>query len=95
MNLVKVVNGPFRVFTGRVELTEAQAKERGHLLRESGAKGVYEVVKPIEFKVGEVFGYDGTLPKNGNVVEVGGRRVDVAEDQSKEKSKSIGKGKKE
>ena len=49
----------------RVRLTADQAKPRAHNLKavkiEDDGVGEYEVVKPIEFKVGETFRVNGTV----------------------------------
>lgn len=47
---------------GTVELDEDQARRRIHNIVEVD-KGVYEIVNPIQFKVGETFGYDGEVNK--------------------------------
>ena len=48
----------------RVKLTKEQAAPRRHNLDVVDEKaGIYEVKNTIEFKAGEVFGYDGELPK--------------------------------
>lgn len=50
---------------GKVKLTEQQARRRMQCV--SGKKGqksgIFEIVRPIQFKVGEEFGYDGEIPK--------------------------------
>jgi len=45
-----------------LELTDDQAKRRIHNLTE-GEKGVYIVDKVVQFKMGEVIGYEGDIPK--------------------------------
>lgn len=47
---------------GRLRLTPAQALARAHLVREV-ARGMYELDGPVQFKAGEVFGFEGELPK--------------------------------
>ena len=50
--------------SGRVKLTPEQYKTRAHnLMPVNAAAGVYEIVKPVQFKRGESFGYDGILTK--------------------------------
>ena len=58
----EVVNLQF----GRVKLTAEQAAPRMHCLsgKKNQKSGVFEIVKPIQFKVGESFGYDGDIPKS-------------------------------
>jgi pyruvate/2-oxoglutarate dehydrogenase complex dihydrolipoamide acyltransferase (E2) component len=43
-------------------LTDKQAASRAHALREV-KKGVFEVLSPVQFKIGEVIGYEGDLPR--------------------------------
>lgn len=51
-----------RINSGVLELTKEQAGPRLHNLKLiKGNK--YEVLNTVEFKRGEVFGYDGDLPK--------------------------------
>ena len=44
---------------GVIALSEAQAKDRLHNLKRLMGKGRYEIVKPVEFKIGEVLGLEG------------------------------------
>lgn len=64
------------VNSGQVELTSAQAEARKHALEPTFKikatkqpdvlpAGVYRVTAPIQFKKGEIFGYDGEVGKNG------------------------------
>ena len=48
--------------SGVVKLSDEQAASRIHNLKNLG-KGEYEIVNPIEFKNGELFGYSGDVPK--------------------------------
>jgi hypothetical protein len=48
---------------GIIALDADQAKARSHNLKAAGT-GRFEIVRPIEFKAGEEFGYDGALPKS-------------------------------
>lgn len=47
---------PLKVTSGLVELSEKQAKRRARLIMPGNREGVYEIVKPVQFKAGEVFG---------------------------------------
>lgn len=50
--------------SGQVKLTPDQYKTRAHNLAPvNAAAGVYEIVKPVQFKRGESFGFDGSLTK--------------------------------
>lgn len=51
-----------RLSTGVLVLTQKQASRRGHNLKALG-KNRYEIVNPVEFKAGEVIGYEGEIPK--------------------------------
>lgn len=62
MKTYRVIGRSIDVRAGLVALTPAQAKTRMHNLK-ARADGVYEVLKPIQFKHGEAFGYDGEFPK--------------------------------
>lgn len=47
---------------GLVELDKKQARRRRHLINPVGElkeEGVFEVLKPFQFKAGETFGYEG------------------------------------
>jgi len=49
--------------SGLLTLTAAQAADRAHLVKPSDKQGQYIIVAPVTFKSGEVFDYDGELPK--------------------------------
>lgn len=51
-----------RLHAGRVRLTPEQHKPRAHALKHV-SKDVYELEAPVQFKRGEVFGYDGAVDK--------------------------------
>jgi hypothetical protein len=51
-----------RLSGGVLGLTKEQAAPRLHNLKALPG-GKYEIVRPVEFKRGEVIGYDGDLPK--------------------------------
>lgn len=44
-------------------LTEVQASARRHALQAAKKRGIYTTTAPVQFKAGEVFHYDGDLPK--------------------------------
>ncbi len=59
-----------RLAAGVLELTETQAKTRLHNLKLLDRRtvgeivlGRYEIVSPVEFKIGEIIGYEGDIPK--------------------------------
>ena len=65
MNKYEITERSARFATGKLELTDVQAKPRMHNLKPvKGEVGVYEVVEPVEFKVGEIVGFDGEPPKS-------------------------------
>ena len=47
---------------GILALTPRQAAIRGHALKPLG-EGLFEILKPVQFKAGESFGYNLPLPK--------------------------------
>lgn len=51
-----VAENKFRVNSGEIRLNKKQALPRMHNLRALRQPGMYEVVKPVEFKSGEVIG---------------------------------------
>jgi hypothetical protein len=57
-----VTSAPARIHTGVLVLNKEQARRRRHNLKSLG-KDRYEIVNPVEFKAGEVIGYEGDLPK--------------------------------
>lgn len=72
MKQVKVEGQPVNVNSGQVGLTKAQAAARAHALQIVGkpdrdGNAVYNVLAPINFKVGEEFGFSGELSKGGNL----------------------------
>lgn len=48
--------------SGVIAISAEQSGPRRHNLRDLGG-GRFEVQKPVEFKAGEVIGYEGDLPK--------------------------------
>lgn len=54
---------PITLASGSVNLSKEQAACRLHNLIDKG-DGVYEIKRPIGFKAGEVFEYDGVIPKS-------------------------------
>lgn len=68
-----------RLHQGVLELTKEQAASRLHNLKPKG-KGLYEIVNPVEFKRGEVIGYDGDLPKAlGDLMETEAKQLSKKE----------------
>lgn len=60
MREITVKGAPLNVNAGRVKLTKDQARRRAHLLAAvDGKEGEFDVVRPIQFKVGETFGFEG------------------------------------
>jgi len=65
MNKYEITERSARFLSGKLELTEAQAKPRAHSLkRVKGEAGIYEIIEPVEFKVGEIIGFDGEPAKS-------------------------------
>lgn len=62
MQKIKITSSAVNLNAGIVELTRNQAQAREHALRHL-EKDVYEIVKPIQFKAGEILGYSGEILK--------------------------------
>jgi len=67
-----------QIAVGTLALTPAQARTRTHALKALGHDH-YEVIAPVEFKIGETFGYDLELP----------RTLALALEEEKEQSPSL------
>lgn len=63
MNEYQVLGESVTLHSGLVLLTEAQYKSRSFAVSATEEEGVYQVEKPVSFKRGEVFFYDGHLNK--------------------------------
>ena len=58
-----VTNRPAKIFPGaKLRLTKDQAAPRMHCLK-PGTSGMFEVVQPVEFKVGEQISLAGKFAK--------------------------------
>lgn len=68
MKLFKTT-APVGLHSGLIGLVPEQALPRSNNLRPAGEEGLYEIVKPIQLKAGEIFAHDGEMPK-GFPVEV-------------------------
>lgn len=58
----QVINAPVTLYTGLLVLNADQVRRRKHLI-EHVENDVFMIVKPVNFKVGEIIGYDGELSK--------------------------------
>lgn len=65
---------------GIVELTQAQYEPRQTSLKPQGG-GVYQIIKPLQFKRGEILGYDGPKLNASLVEEVGKSKKEKAAPQ--------------
>ncbi len=64
MVIYKVASKPISVPSGQVKLSKQQADARKeNLKRVEGEEDVYEIVNPLSFKQGEVFGYSEEISK--------------------------------
>jgi len=63
MKRFEVTSKALRIHSGVLALSGEQASSRRHALKEIDA-GLFQVVSSVEFKLGEVFGHDGDLPKS-------------------------------
>lgn len=59
----------------RVKLTAEQFRPREHALRDIDKGGTYEIVQPIEFKLGETFEYSGDFGKGMDAVVAAVKRL--------------------
>lgn len=50
------------LLSGVLDLNEDQARRRKGWLKKLES-GLFEIIKPVQFKAGEVFGFDGELSK--------------------------------
>ncbi|OGT01878.1 MAG: hypothetical protein A2143_02350 [Gallionellales bacterium RBG_16_57_15] len=57
-----IVTARLRLVCGVLTLSADQANPRAHALKPLG-KNRFEIINPVEFKVGEKIGYEGELPK--------------------------------
>jgi hypothetical protein len=83
MNAIEVKHQPVSINAGVVRLSAAQAKVRAHAVKlVKGEKdgGIYEVTAQVQFKVGERFGFNGRLGKNGQLV-VDAPRAEAVQEQ--------------
>ena len=62
MNKYLITGRAARITSGILELTAAQANARAHHL-ELLQDGRFKIITTVEFKQGEVIGYEGDLPK--------------------------------
>lgn len=60
----KIEGVPFNVNSGLIGLSEKQAKLRSHCVKATKQKGVYEVLAPVQFKIGETI-LVPSIPKTG------------------------------
>ena len=58
-----IVTARLRLVCGVLTLSADQANPRAHALKPLG-KNRFEIINPVEFKVGEEIGYEGDLPKS-------------------------------
>lgn len=64
MKRYRVTARSVEIHAGVLQLTDEQAIPRAHRMEKCG-KGCWRVSDgPVQFKVGEEFGYDGDLPKD-------------------------------
>lgn len=62
MESYRVTGRCLELHAGVVHLTPAQTHPRAHNLCALQGDD-YEILRPVQFKTGEILGYDGTLPK--------------------------------
>ncbi len=52
------------IYGGVLTLSKELVTDRAHCLKPLTEKNKYEVIKPVTFKQGQEFGFDGELPKS-------------------------------
>lgn len=62
MQRYSVIGPKVEIHSGILHLSKTQAAARVHALDDLG-EGLYQVSRPIQFKKGEEFGYDGSVNK--------------------------------
>lgn len=62
MNQYEVTATAVTINAGMIKLSQSQANRRKHLLKRV-TDDVYEVISSVQFKRGEVIGYDGAVNK--------------------------------
>lgn len=62
MNNYTVESRSVRLTSGVLVLSDDQVRRRSHKLKK--VDGGYQIMDTVEFKKGEIFGYDGSVPKN-------------------------------
>ena len=76
----------------KVKLNEKQAHRRRRLIKKTDEDNVFEIVQPIQFKVGETFGYDGDFNKR-LAIDVGAKpedlRTKAPEENETEKKETV------
>ena len=82
MNKYEVVEAVANITGGVLELEEGQSNPRSHKLRHIGGKK-FEVLLPVQFKLGELVSYEGELPR---VLQGSLKIVEKKQAKSKESS---------
>lgn len=62
MRKIKVLGEFIHLHSGKVKLSERQARDRSHGVRKI-KDDLFEITSPIGFKRGEIFSFDGDLGK--------------------------------
>ena len=81
------VNAITSLHEGRVVLSKEQARRRRHNIRHIEGD-VYEVVKPVQFKVGEKVGLDDSTLKKVHLVNLAAEGEEETEKSAEGKSKT-------
>ena len=84
----QVIDNPATLFSGLLELNEDQVRRRANLL-ELVEGSVYMILKPVTFKVGETFGYDGEISKATALALVDPDAPLVTEEKPKKLKKNV------
>ena len=90
MNKYTIIARSIRLVSGKLKLTAEQAKTRLPKLK-ALEKGIYEIVHAVEFKCGEIIGYDGDLPKSLSYLMMDNNSVAARKGKGKPKPKPVTK----
>lgn len=72
LTVFTVTGQPLTLTSGALQLSPAQAARRAHALMPQGTEGRYTIRAEVQFKVGEIVGWIGDVPKRlaGNLQPV-------------------------
>lgn len=85
---------PVTLTSGVIKLNDDQARRRRHMIEEvEGQPGVYKIIAPCRFKVGETFGYDGAEMTPGLAKFFKGQEKALQKKRAEKRTKTTEKSK--